>query len=194
MQKPKELGGLALPVFRRYHWATNARAMMFWRLSDQAVDKLMDSQPRWLYMEARSVVGSSLAAILFSNPVPLKKLQCKDVVVLNSIRILNQLKTVLSIKSPSVQQSICDNLNFLPGQSDKVFSLWRSKGLTMIKDFYIDGKFATFEHLYKTFDLSQSQFFRYLQVRHYIKHSFTELQECPRTIIFLVNPLMPNSW
>ncbi len=55
---------LALPVFRHYYWATNARAMMFWQMSDQAADSSIDSQPKWSYMEAQSVVGSSLAAIL----------------------------------------------------------------------------------------------------------------------------------
>lgn len=65
LHKPKELGGLALPVFRHYYWATNARAMMFWQMSDQTADSLIDSLPKWLYMEARSVVGSSLATILF---------------------------------------------------------------------------------------------------------------------------------
>ncbi len=30
LQKPKEVGGLALPTFRQYYWAANMRAMMFW--------------------------------------------------------------------------------------------------------------------------------------------------------------------
>jgi len=89
------------------------------------------------------------------------------------------LKTVLNIVRPSALQSICDHNNFLPGQSDKVFSLRRSKGLTMIKD-YLNVTFATFEHLYKTFYLSQSQFFQYLQVRHYIRDLFNEFQELPQ--------------
>lgn len=90
------------------------------------------------------------------------------------------MNMVLNITRPSVCLFICNNQNFLPGLSDKVFSLWRGKGLTTVKDFYVNGKFATFEYLYKTFNLSQSYFFRYLQVRHYIKHSFNEFQDLPQ--------------
>ncbi len=60
-----------------------------------------------------------------------------------------------------------------------MFTSWREKGLSSVKDFYVEGELATFEYLYKTFDLSQSHFFRYLQVRHFIKHSFPQLQKLP---------------
>ncbi len=68
---------------------------------------------------------------------------------------------------------------FLPGQLDTVFTYWRDNGLSLVKNFHVEGELATFEYLYKTFDLSQSYIFRYLQVHHFIKHSFPQLQKLP---------------
>ncbi len=112
LQKPKEVGGLALPNFRQYYWAANMRAMMLWRDCDRmAVDQL-DIYLKWLYMEARSVDNSSLAAILWSKSISRQKIQCNNVIVLNSIKILNQIKTVLKIEHPSIYLPICNNHDF----------------------------------------------------------------------------------
>lgn len=36
---------------------------------------------------------------------------------------------------------------FLPGQLDTVFTSWGDKGLSSVKDFYVEGELATFEYL-----------------------------------------------
>lgn len=66
------------------------------------------------------------------------------------------MRAAKNIAWPSVNLANCGNHTFLLDQSDKVFSLWRCKGLTSVKDFYTDGKFATFDHLQNTFT---NQFF-----------------------------------
>ncbi len=85
---------------------------MFWRECDRMAANQLDIYPKWLYMEARSVGNSSLAAILWSKSISRRKFQCKNVIVLNSIKILNQIKTVLMIEHPSIYLPICNNHDF----------------------------------------------------------------------------------
>lgn len=41
------------------------------------------------------------------------------------------------IEHPFIYLPICNNHDFfLPGQLDKVFTSWRDKGLSLVKDFY----------------------------------------------------------
>uniref|UniRef100_A0AAY4AXS2 Reverse transcriptase domain-containing protein n=1 Tax=Denticeps clupeoides TaxID=299321 RepID=A0AAY4AXS2_9TELE len=49
LQRPRKLGGLALPHFRFYYWASNIRILKYWLQS-----KPSDAQINWLAIEANS--------------------------------------------------------------------------------------------------------------------------------------------
>lgn len=68
---------------------------------------------------------------------------------------------------------------------DPSFQQWRRKGIKCVKDLFKGGRFITFELLKKDFGIPQADFFRYLQVRSYVKSNFsltlppeTWLDEC----------------
>ncbi len=95
LQKPGSVGGLGLPVFKHYYWAANVRALMYWEKG--TLDNRSPEVPLWVQMETGLVVGTSLAAMLFSKvdkPTAINKL---SIVLKNSIKILNQVRKVLSL-------------------------------------------------------------------------------------------------
>lgn len=158
LEKSKEMGGLAMPVFQHYYWAANVRALMYWS-KDSQYHIETDDFPTWIHMESHSVIKSSLPALLLSNlNTPLKSIT-KHFVVHSSLRILKQIKKFLGITRPSVHSSICKNHNFTPGLSNRIFQLWNNKGLSTFNDLYTDGRFASFEHLLGRYSLSHSHFY-----------------------------------
>lgn len=64
---------------------------------------------------------------------------------------------------------ICQNHAFSPGLLDSGFAQWEKNDIQRIKYLYIDGTFASFEQLKKNFNINISIFFRYLQVRDFVK-------------------------
>ncbi len=66
LQKSTDRGGLGLPVFKQYYWAANARALAFWQWGSSG-DDWAEVSPLRLKIEAMSVLGTSLPALLFSG-------------------------------------------------------------------------------------------------------------------------------
>lgn len=61
LQRPKASGGMALPNFLYYHWATTIRNLNYWvRCED------IEALPSWLSMEAASARPVSLKTLLYS--------------------------------------------------------------------------------------------------------------------------------
>lgn len=56
---------------------------------------------------------------------------------------------------------------------------WSNKGLTTIRDLYIDNHFASFAQLQAKFKLPTNQFFCYLQIRNIVKHTSSLLDATP---------------
>lgn len=65
MQRPRSLGGLALPSFQLYYWAANIRNMLYW-FSDSNSET-----PSWVHIEASNCGKTSLPALL-SSALPLE--------------------------------------------------------------------------------------------------------------------------
>ncbi len=132
LQKPGSVGGLGLPVFKHYYWAANVRALMYWEKG--TLDNRSLEAPLWVQMETGLVVGTSLAAMLFSKvdkPTAVNKL---SIVLKNSIKIVNKVRKVLSLPETSVYTPICYNHSFSPPWSDRTYFIWNEKGLWMLVD------------------------------------------------------------
>lgn len=87
----------------------------------------------------------------------------------HSLKVWYQIKKTFNLTNIYSFAPICHTHAFHPSQSDPVFSIWKGKGLTTIKDLYIENVFASFDQLKAKFDLPPSHFFRYLQVRNYTR-------------------------
>lgn len=178
LQKSSKNGGLGLPIFKHHYWAANSRALTYWN----GVDAKARENPLWLQLEAAKVNTSSLPALLFSDPAKLSKYKFT---VKNSLRILKQIKAACQVSSASIYAPICQNHSFLPAQLDGAFAAGREKGIIAFTDLYINSQLASFSQLSNKFNLPSSHFFRYLQVRHYVKENWPHLDSTPTTHSFL---------
>ena len=187
LHKPLDKGGLGLPIFKHYYWAANSRALTYWK----GGGGLIDGSPLWLQLEASAARDFSLPALLFSGSAPVDKSIRQNFTLKHSLRILDQIKVACQIPNVSIHAPICQNHSFKPGLLDGVFGVWRERGIKTFLDLYIDGKFASFTDLRTKFNLPNSHFFRYLQVRHYVKENCPQFESTPTTHPFLENLLLP---
>ena len=174
LQRPKSLGGLALPNLRFYYWATNIRTLKYW-LEYEA----FDPPPIWLVMEARSANPVSLKALVHS-PIHSSTLPyTKNVIVKASLRIWVQFKRYFGLQTFSVYAPLAANHAFPPSLIDCVFLRWSNFGIHNFKDLYINNVFATFQQLSDKFSLPKQHFFRYLQVRSFVHGTFPSFPNLP---------------
>ena len=60
-----------------------------------------------------------------------------------------------------------------------MFLQWQNRGLRTQQDLFIDGSFASFQQLRTKFPIPHAQFFRYLQLRDFIRKQLPHFPACP---------------
>ena len=102
----------------------------------------------------------------------------------NTFKIFKQIKGVLDLPGVSTYAPICQNPYFKPGTMDAAYVQWSNKGLTAIIELYVNDHFATFAQLQDKFGLPSSHFFRYLQVRNFVRQSIPHFEMLPELHVF----------
>lgn len=161
LQRPKNLGGLALPNFRHYYWASNVQKIIYW---------LNTPDEDWCQIEAASCISTSLRALVTSS-LPISSWQhTTSLIVNNTLKIWAQFRKNFGFENLLHLTPIHNNHLFLPARLDSEFALWQRRGLHNFSDMYIDGVLASFQDLSHKFDLPRSSLFRYFQVRHFLQN------------------------
>ena len=184
LQRPKTLGGLALPNLRFYYWASILRVIQLWiSLEGTPVPAA------WLRMEMFSANPASLTALIHAplsfSPSPF----CNNILVKSTFKIWKQFRRYFGLQSFSFLAPLSANPVFLPSLIDGAFSLWSDCGIKAFRDMYISGMFASFQQLSKKYHLPKQHFFRYLQVRSFIRNhspNFPSLPEASLIDSFLI--------
>lgn len=172
LQHPKCFGGMAAPDFQAYYWASNIRAIVHWLYEDPGADA-----PSWYVLEALSHQPSSLPALVYSStPVPSSNISN---MVRSTLRIWTQMCHHFGWTSFSVKAPIHSNHNFGPSLIDKSFLNWQKLGIRCFNDLYSDGLFSSFDLLCVKFNLPKSNFFRYLQVRDFLRKTLSSFPSLP---------------
>lgn len=110
----------------------------------------------------------SIPALLGSS-LPLPSLRSiRNPVVKHSLKIWAQFRKHFGFHSFSLLSPIASNFLFKPSCQDSAFQEWHRKGIVCFKDLFIDNSLASFEQLSRKFSLPKSNFFRYLQARHFV--------------------------
>ncbi|KAI5086736.1 hypothetical protein C0J45_23912, partial [Silurus meridionalis] len=163
LQQPCDAGGLGLPSFIHYYWASNIQKILFW---------LHRPDTSWCLIEAQTCHLSSLPALVYFS-LPMKTSQfTTNPTVLSTLRIFNQFRNHYKFQTASILGPIYKNHLFPPSMLDSSFRCWETSGLRCIKDLYAEGLFSSFENLRRLYDLPHNHFFRYLQIRSFIKNKF----------------------
>lgn len=143
--KHKTNGGLALPNFILYYWATGIRSMAHW-LDDNPIP--YDG----LEMEREDCLPYSIRAVVLS-PVPVNRSCFKhNPVIYALIRIWRQLRNHFKLKAVSFLLPITANPSFTPSVLDEAFSTWKRLGICVVGNLYIEGTFASFQQLQERFN------------------------------------------
>ncbi|KAA0701525.1 LINE-1 reverse transcriptase -like protein [Triplophysa tibetana] len=183
LQRPRTLGGLALPNLRFYYWASILRVIQLW-ISLEG----LPVSPAWLKMEMFSVKPASLTALTHAplnfSPSPF----CNNILVKSTFKIWKQIRRYFGLQTFSFLAPLPANPVFHPSLIDGAFSLWSDCGIKAFRDLYISGTFASFQQLSDKFHLPRQHFFRYLQVRSFIRNlspNFPSLPEASLIDSFL---------
>jgi len=172
--KPKREGGLGLPDFRIYYWTTHLQVFALW-LEQSA------NAPDWLQMERDNCHPYDLGAVLLS-PVILDQTAVNGFVIKSQLRIWRQIREYLNIKSLSLLIPIANNPSFPPSRLDSTFNQWKELGICTVKDLYFDGALASFTQIQQKYNLPKNNFFRFLQIRNYLRTHNVPLDEVPPSI------------
>lgn len=174
LQRAKQDGGMALPNFRLYYWAANLHCLSYW------IYYHMDENcPIWVKMEKGHNSSISLAAVTgMPMPLPLNVADANPVIS-QSLRIYSQFRKHFNLLDMSLYSPVAFNHLFVPSVQDVAFNMWYRRGLKCFKDLFIENKFASFEILSKKFDIPRSHFFRYLQIRNYIRAAIPQFPDKP---------------
>lgn len=163
---------MALPNFQICYWAANIKSLLYWRWDTSSKDL-----PGWLQIESSSCRPVSLLALLCSS-IPLPSPQaCQNPVVCYSLKIWCQFRKHYGLASMSVYSPVTANHLFPASLLDDAFNLWQKNRVLNIEMLYRDGIFMSFDQVREKFSLPAHNFFRYLQVRHFIKNHFTRFPQ-----------------
>lgn len=140
--------------------------------------------PAWLTIERTTTSGLPLQSYLYSTHVKKLKKQTKNPFVKNTLSVWHEAHAYTE-DAPKLSQfaPIWGNDNFLPGRADSGFKHWANKGLCKIIDLYMDGNLMTLDQLICKYDIPRNHFFKYLQLRSFIKSQAHSLDRPSMSVI-----------
>ena len=175
---------MALPNFRFYYWAANICCVIFWSYFYNRADC-----PLWVAMELSCAKSFSIPALLGSSlPLPSNKL-IDNPVVWHTLRVWAQFRRNFGFTDLCLSSPISANHLFQPSLLDLTFLDWRRLGIECFRDLFTDTGFVSFEQLAVKFSLPKSHFYRYLQIRHFLRGQLPSFPQTPdaSTVDVLLN-------
>lgn len=169
-------GGMGLPDFFTYYQACAFRIVIMW-LDHTFTD------PTWIVMERADCAPYDIGTLVLSPTKIQKACYSHNFIIHNGIRIWQQIKSRFNAKSLSFSLPIAKNPSFPPSCMDTAFSQWRELGILNIGNLFINNNFASFSQLQSQYGLHKNNFFRYLQVRDYVKKHVPKLDSVEPTTL-----------
>ena len=160
IQLAKTAGGLALPNFKYYFWAAQLRPITSWLEDDEST--------RWLNIEKHMCTQTRLAALPFSG----YNLVTENMSIWSTFTTKIWREVQKEFKLPSQTSgltSIGCMKEFVPSRLDAGFGQWRTLGLEFVHQLFRLDVLKSFEQLSDEFNLPRTDFFRFLQLRHFLE-------------------------
>lgn len=125
-----------------------------------------------------------LPLYFYSDTLPNLVKQTTNPIVKNMIRVWFEVQKFTKETSLLSQYTpIWGNQSFIPGRTDAVFRKWALKGIEKIQDLYLPNSdnMLSFEEMRHKYDIDKKYFFKFLQLRNYIRTSQNNLLTRPPT-------------
>uniref|UniRef100_A0A3Q3BC05 ribonuclease H n=1 Tax=Kryptolebias marmoratus TaxID=37003 RepID=A0A3Q3BC05_KRYMA len=171
LQLPKERGGWALPHLEDYYRAAQMRVIVGWcdptcetkwkEIDLSYSDTPLQSSLGDHYL-IKKHIDSDLIPLWIKVPLDIWHKISKQVKIERNTRIL---------RWPAYDR------DFLPTRMDKRFMQWAQKGITSYWKITNNNELKSFIQLQNKYNLEKSDFYRYLQLRHYYNKSIKILEE-----------------
>lgn len=162
LQRPKLLGGLALPNFQFYHWAFQIRALHIW----------MDpsSKVPWRSIEEAMVKPHRLEDLLFTGLGRSNTNLKFGCIIAHSLKVWKEAEKCMGVPlHTGALTPLWHNSRFLIGGKPFHNSHWFTQGIHVVNDMFDGDGLRSFQNLKVTFNLPGSSYFVYLQLRSALK-------------------------
>ena len=162
LQMSVEQGGLAVPNIRFSQLAAQLRYIAEW----------INNDPESVWLDLESVGGNALSSLLFAmDSKKSRNAGNKNILITTSLQAWQAIiKLEGRSKILSSQASIYGNMDFAPACSDMGLRIWEAKGILTLGELFDKGVMLTFKQIQQKYGLPSNHFFRYLQIRSFIKN------------------------
>ena len=177
MQQKRELGGLGLPDLCLYYHASQVKNILV------LMNKRMN--PKWKLIEINLV--DSFTTLIFSRQT-MEKVKGLNHCTYHTWKSWKRLNTItkLSQSETVCLREICNDPDFIPNRTDETFNVWETMGITRFHKLFNDNIVTSFENLSKEYNLPRTHFYRYLQVRSYLKKHTMSLQDLHPLVSYIL--------
>ena len=160
LQLAKDKGGLSLPNIKNYYQAVHIKILV--NICNPSY------KAKWKDIECQISSDIPLQAIIGDSGL-VNSLKDTNPLIKMSIKIWHRVVKENKAKEPyRVIRWIGYDSEFLPNKMDARFKQWADKGLIKHSDLYEGGTLRQFHDLKSRFGLTNQDFYRYLQLRHYL--------------------------
>lgn len=157
----KEKGGQGLPNLKMDYWAAPLRAIVVWMTKNE--------ETGWLSIEQNSLTGISLSTLPFLGQQTKRRIKINNIWVKHTLKIWNSVqKQLKGSMALSRALPILGNLDFLPSLTHLTYRKWVEKSLVIVNQLFENNTLRSFSQLQEKFGLPPNDFYRYLQLRHYL--------------------------
>lgn len=142
-----------MPNFLLYYWIAIIRPLLYWL-------NVSDITPSWVALEEGSIRYSSLTALVCSTLLFKQAISSNSQkpIVIHTLKIWYQFRQTYSlINLWGLALSVKNHL-FALLVIDDAFNNWSNLGIKILKDLFIDVRFALFQERTQTFKLDKLLF------------------------------------
>jgi len=162
LQRPKLLGGLAVPNVELYYWSFQIRALSKW-LDPQ-------STTAWRLIESAKILPHKLQDILFSSVTNKTIKESFGPIIANSIQVWKKAERWMGGPPKFCRNTpLWHNQRLLCGNKPFNQPSWSSRGVNTLGDIYDTQGLCSIQDLRTRFYLPASSYFVYLQLRSALK-------------------------
>lgn len=162
LTKPKEKGGIALPNLQFYYWSAQVKHMVSW------YNERTDSM--WVNIEATVCAPLPIKFLPFIKNFRKIKNISTNPIILNTLLVWRDVRTYLKIPANlSLLSPIAYNPDFPISLHNIGLSDWSKLGISTISCLFLENTLKSFQQLSCQYNIPQANFFKYLQLRHFIK-------------------------